>query len=231
MCVLTYIPHGKGHFTITHNRDENIHRPFALPPTSYVIDGETVVGPLDPQSGGTWFALHQDWVCCLLNGGFEKHQRKTAYRESRGTVIPSFFKYLDVAKFMYHFNAIGFEPFTLVVFNLKKLEVHQLVWDEHIFHCLRLDGQKPHIWSSSTLYSQEVKKGRQQLFDHFNTSHPNADQVLDFHQINRENDWRESLFVNIDDVIKTVAITQASGCYPNIKLRYKAFQEGGKVNA
>jgi uncharacterized protein with NRDE domain len=70
MCVLTYIPQSDGRIAITHNRDEHIQRPAAIPPQAYLIGNQEVTYPKDPIGGGTWFAHNEDWVVCLLNGAF-----------------------------------------------------------------------------------------------------------------------------------------------------------------
>ena len=225
MCVLTYIPHADGRVTITHNRDEHILRPEAIAPQAYRIGNEIVTFPKDPQGGGTWFAVHDDWVLCLLNGGFQTHESNAPYKESRGKIITNFFQYADNQQFIQHFSPIGYEPFTLVIFNLKEKKVQQLVWDEQILHIHNLDGAKPLIWSSSTLYNTNVKAMRKRIFEQFSTIKPTTFQIVDFHKMNIDNDLHKSFFVNINDKIKTVAITQVSGRQATMKMKYQAFYE------
>ncbi len=225
MCVLTYIPQKSGLVTITHNRDEHISRPEAVPPQAYSVGNETVIFPKDPQGGGTWFAVHQDWVCCLLNGAFEAHLSQPPYRTSRGTIITSFLQYLDIQCFSAHFNFDGIEPFTFLVFNLKEKKIYQLVWDEKILQIVHLDATKEHIWSSSTLYSSKIKSTRKQIFQQFASIRPSAKQIIDFHKVNINNDLHQSFFVNINDKIKTVAITQVTGRHGNMKMNYLSFYE------
>jgi uncharacterized protein with NRDE domain len=229
MCVLTYIPRKNGLFIITHNRDEHILRPKAIPPKAQLLENEIVTYPIDPQGGGTWFAEHLDFVCCILNGAFHKHESLPPYRSSRGTIIFEFFKYKSVDVFLQKFDPKGLEPFTFVVFDLKNKQIYQLVWDEQIFHCHHIDGTKPQIWSSSTLYNEEIKSTRKKIFNQFATIEPTAQQVIDFHKINVDNDLRKSFFVNIDDQIKTVAITQVSGKYGRKTLEYLPFYERSKA--
>ena len=225
MCVLTYIPHADGRVTITHNRDENILRPEAIPPQAYRIENEIVTFPKDPQGGGTWFAVHDNWVLCLLNGGFEAHESRAPYKESRGTIITKFFQNADNQQFIQKFSPIGYEPFTLVIFNLKEKKVQQLVWDEQILHIQNLDSKKPYIWSSSTLYNAAIKGTRKRIFEQFSSIKPTTFQIVDFHKMNIDNDLHKSFFVNINDKIKTVAITQVSGRQGTMKMKYQAFYE------
>jgi Transport and Golgi organisation 2 len=222
MCVLTYIPNKNGHITFTHNRDEHIMRPPAIPPARYAVGKTQAIYPKDPQSNGTWFALQEQWVCCLLNGGFVQHIRQPKYMASRGTVIPAFLKSGDTFEFMRMFDPVGFEPFTLIVFDLLRHQLLQFTWDEHIFHVHHLDSAQPHIWSSSTLYNLSIKTSRQRLFKQFLDIHPNTEQIFDFHSLHKD-DPSNSLFVNIEDNIKTVSITQVSGQYKDMVLYYRAF--------
>ena len=223
MCVLTYIPHTDGRVTITHNRDEHILRPEAIPPRSYQIGKEQVTYPKDPQGGGTWFAVHEDYVLCLLNGAYEKHESKPPYAASRGTIITQFFNHLSPQRFVNNFQPIGYEPFTLVIFDVKLHKIVQLVWDEKILQIRNFDSKVAHIWSSSTLYNTAIKATRVQIFNQFVTIKPTAAQIIDFHKVNINNDLHQSFFVNINDKIKTVAITQVSGRHNTMKMSYEAF--------
>lgn len=223
MCVLTYVPHGDKSVTITHNRDEHIQRPVAIPPKEYLIENQRIRFPKDPLGGGTWFASNDDWVVCLLNGAFEVHERKATYRESRGKIITGFFQNPDMQDFIERFDPIGIEPFTFVAFNLIQQQVYQMIWDEKVLHIMTLDATKPHIWSSATLYNQKIRTIRGKIFQQFCEEKPNSHQILDFHKVNIDNDLHKSFFVNINDVIKTVAITQISTQSHKIKMNYLAF--------
>lgn len=223
MCVLTFIPHADGQFTLTHNRDEHVLRPAAWPPAAWFPEKTTAIFPKDPQGGGTWFALHDDWILCLLNGGFEKHVRKPPYSGSRGLVILQFLERPDFAVFEKKFDPTGLEPFTLVAFDLKNRALHQLVWDERMLHIRGLAADESHIWSSATLYDSRVRAARRRVFERFIQQKPTATQALDFHRLHSENDLGDSFFVNINDQICTVAITQASGRHGQMRLNYEAF--------
>jgi hypothetical protein len=223
VCVLTYIPQSDGRIAITHNRDEHILRPTAIPPQAYSIGNQEVTFPKDPQGGGTWFAHNDEWVVCLLNGAFEAHERKAQYRVSRGTVITEFFQNPDIQYFTSHFEPQGIEPFTMVLVHLTEKKLHQLIWDEQILHIRKLDASKPHIWSSSTLYNAKIKATRNIIFQQFAELKPTPLQIIDFHKTNIDNDLHKSFFVNINDTIKTVAITQIFSKKNKMKMRYLAF--------
>jgi uncharacterized protein with NRDE domain len=223
MCVLTYIPQPYGCVTITHNRDEHITRPTALPPTTYLVGAEKVIYPKDPQGEGTWFAVHQDWVCCMLNGAYQLHERKKTYRLSRGQVILYFMQHLDIQSFVSNFNAYDMEPFTFIAFDLKRQKIHQVIWDEKTLNLQHLSSKLPHIWSSVTLYNPEIRSMRKTIFEKFLEKKPNNQSILDFHQLNAKDSLGNGFFVNIDNRVRTVAITQVTGKYEEMELKYNGF--------
>jgi Transport and Golgi organisation 2 len=223
MCVLTYVPKGVEGVIVTHNRDEHQLRPEAVAPQVYQIEGESVCFPKDPLGGGTWFALHKDWLCCLLNGGFEKHISAGNYQRSRGTVILDFFKYKDSTSFAEGFDARGLEPFTLVLIALSPRQVLEFVWDGKTLHQKTRDADESHIWSSSTLYDRTVKQGREEMFRVFIEKNQAAEDLINLHKTQIDNDLKKSLFVNIEDRIKTVAITQAYSESDGMRLQYLRF--------
>lgn len=225
MCVLTFIPHSDGKITITHNRDEHISRLEAWPPKEWVVGQTKAIFPKDPLSDGTWFALHEDWVCCILNGGFERHERNPPYRVSRGTVILRFLEWLNIDKFTNNFDAIGIEPFTFVTFDLKNRKIYELVWDGRILHLRNLSFEASHIWSSVTLYNTAVSQSRKHIFDQFVAQKPDQAAIMDFHHLYADQDLGTGFRVNIDDQIHTVAITQVTGNHGAIQLKYESFYE------
>jgi uncharacterized protein with NRDE domain len=225
MCTLTYIPLKNGDIAITHNRDEHRLRPAAIPPQAYPVGSGKAVFPKDPQSNGTWYAMHKDWVCCLLNGGFERHVSTPPYRRSRGTVIPDFLTTLDMGTFTAQFDAQGMEPFTFVAFDLKKQVVHQLVWDEKALHWQKLNPLSAHIWCSVTLYDSLIYKKRRSLFERFIDTQPGADAVFNFHQLYAGEKHDVGFFVNIDNQIYTVAIIQSiNAVRGGMSWRYESFE-------
>ena len=100
MCTVSFIPLGNNEFYLTSNRDEWNLRP-TLAPVTEIIAGQEVTFPKDETAGGTWIAAGENGrVCCLLNGAFERHERKLPYGLSRGKVILMAFEYENVADFL-----------------------------------------------------------------------------------------------------------------------------------
>jgi Transport and Golgi organisation 2 len=223
MCVLTYIPTATGHCIMTHNRDEHMTRPMALPPESRVVGDTSAVFPVDPVGGGTWFAAHQDWVCALLNGGFRPHVRQLPYTRSRGTIITDFLKVRDWVTFTEYFDGHGMEPFTFIAFGIETMALYQMVWDGQVAHLRQLDHSQPHIWSSSTLYDDREKQNRKNIFFDLLQLAPNAEEVFKFHERHQQNDPANSFFVRRDDSIHTVAIIQCAITQEQYHIKYKTF--------
>jgi uncharacterized protein with NRDE domain len=224
MCTLTFIPDKSGKVVITHNRDEHFQRPVAVPPAVYPVSlSDTAIYPKDPQSSGTWFAMHTDWVCCMLNGGFERHQCVPPYKRSRGTVIPDFLSKLNMEVFTQQFDPLGMEPFTFVAYHIQSKVLHQLVWDEKALHWQKPNQTKPHMWCSATLYNSEVRRKRKQVFERFIGTSPDAEAVFQFHQLHAGEQQDEGFFVNINHQIHTVAIMQCVYLDVEMTYRYQAF--------
>ncbi len=216
MCALTFVPHTDGSITVTHNRDEHYTRPEAIAPQ---WNGHAWY-PTDPQGGGTWFAQHPDWVCCLLNGGFETHTRQLPYRKSRGSVIPSFLDYLSLHRFELNFDPTGIEPFTLVLVGLQDRTLCQFVWDGLVLHKQVFPFGEARIWSSATLYAAEVRQARVLQFAEFNKNSPQASQIIAYHRRFVAGQPDQSLAVDLPNGISTVAITQVSGRWGQIEHYY-----------
>jgi uncharacterized protein with NRDE domain len=84
MCTVTLIPKGTNNFVLTSNRDEAPNR-HTLSPDFYNIENTKLLFPKDEVAGGSWIGVSEKQrVLCILNGGFEKHERKATYRLSRG---------------------------------------------------------------------------------------------------------------------------------------------------
>jgi Transport and Golgi organisation 2 len=233
MCALTYVPIADGGFVLTHNRDEHSLRPKAIEPQLYMLNGQEAWYPLDPQSGGTWFAWDAHRVACLLNGGFQAHQRKASYRMSRGNVILGLLSETNSDHFMQSVDFSGMEPFTLIIFEKKLRQLIQLVWDERICHILHPNASVAHIWSSATLYNDDVQVARGRMFTQQlpRLQHPEA--CWAFHRANAGADAASTLYIKSEQPIKTVATLQVFGRGSDNFWRYEAINttEGVTITA
>lgn len=223
MCVLTYIPTNSGYFA-TSNRDEATARTAAIPPKSYEINGQVLYFPKDPQGGGTWFATNGNQTVCLLNGGYKNHVRKLPYRQSRGLVVLDFFGYDSVKQFYKNYTFDDIEPFTLVVFDGSET-IQEIRWTGTKTDLNALDGTQPQIWSSATLYSDEIIAERKAwFFDFLANEIVTENSILDFHNFGGRHNEQNAIRMNRNEVLKTVAITQFTVSTEQCAVRYEDLQ-------
>ena len=221
MCTVTFFYRGNNDFVLTSNRDELPSRK-TLFPNVYEEHSASLLYPKDVVAGGTWLGVSScKRVVCLLNGGFINHQRKLEYRKSRGVVVKEFLATKNIISLVATYDFTDIEPFTLVIVDYNnKLQLLELVWDgEATFF-----NQKPlgsYMWSSSSLYTEKMKKIRQQWFSDFlNDSDSTNEMVLKFHQEAGNNDTNFALMMD-RLFIKTVSISQVQKSDANVSMWYK----------
>jgi hypothetical protein len=206
MCTVTYIPL-KDSILFSSNRDEDPGRKTDTP-RLHILDNTTLLYPKDGEAGGSWIGLNESGVLViLLNGGFAKHERRPAYRHSRGIIVISMLASEDPVKYWNTCNFDNIEPFSLVVYANKKL--HHFVWTGIEKHSVEPDTTIPHIWSSSTLYDISAKNYRLNKFNEFIVSGKivNKESVLNFlYNADRE-DILNGFVMNRHEHVKTCSIS------------------------
>jgi len=222
MCTVSFIYKGNQAFVLTSNRDESPMRD-ATQPSVYNISNTKMIFPKDIVAGGTWIGMSEKKrVVCLLNGGFEAHERLLEYRQSRGVVVKDFLAADSIMETIKIYNLLEIEPFTIVIVDWnEKLQLLELVWDgtQKHFQTLPLT---PHIWSSSSLYTQKMKQLRRNWFADFQQKNTlNAVSILDFHKNAGIGD------ANVDTMmdrgfVKTISITQVEKEKDTITMNYHA---------
>ncbi|MBU3822057.1 NRDE family protein [Flavobacteriaceae bacterium XHP0103] len=230
MCTVTIIPKGKNGFVLTSNRDEDPSRQ-SLNPDFYLAEGVKLLYPKDEMSGGTWVGISEKNRCvCILNGGFEKHERKPSYRKSRGVVAKDFLiaDAIETSLETYNLNAI--EPFTMLVVDWNDvLRLFELVWDGEKKHIKEL-SLEAEIWSSSTLYSDPMKKKRKQWFETFKKDNElTVDSLLRFHKSAGENNDDYGVIMD-RGFVKTTSITQVIKADDAIEMHYENLQNNQKAS-
>jgi uncharacterized protein with NRDE domain len=209
MCTVSFV-NVHDRIIITSNRDEKIIRPSAIPPRDYTINGKNVIFPKDPKAGGTWFVVDADGtVLVLLNGADEKHKVVLPYRKSRGLIVLDIISSLSPKDFWEEIDLENIEPFTLVLF--QNSELFQLRWNGIQKETTALDAHKNHVWSSSTLYSREIREKRSNWFNTFLETNPEISEaeMLRFHRYTEEGNQENGLVINRNDEMKTLSITQS----------------------
>lgn len=184
MCTVTYIPTTKG-FIFTSNRDEQPKR-VTLPPAYYQESGVNLFFPKDKIAGGTWIGVaEQKRLVCLLNGGFVYHDPTIKYPKSRGVVVTAMLTTYNLEHTLKTIDLEGVAPFTLIVVDWKNNhKAYELIWCNKTRHVTELDVDESYIWSSSTLYTDEIKTERKKWFtkDVLSQSGTTKEKVLEFHQ-------------------------------------------------
>lgn len=229
MCTVSFIYKGNQEFVLTSNRDESPTRATNLP-VAYEVLGAKMIYPKDAVAGGTWIGMSEKKrVVCLLNGGFRIHKRLPEYRHSRGIVVKDFLASDVILETVEAYNLDLIEPFTIVIVDWNEgIQLFELVWDGTQKHFQKLPLTIPHIWSSSTLYTEEMKQLRRDWFADFQQKNAlNAVSILDFHQNAGIGD------VNVDTmmdrgVVKTISITQVEKSEEIVTMKYQDFNSGLK---
>lgn len=225
MCTVTLFVTNSNNFVLTSNRDEAPNR-VSLPPDNYDIEGVKMMFPKDKLAGGSWIGVSDmNRVLCVLNGGFTKHSRKDKYRLSRGVVMRDLLSCKDIVSAVEGYELHDIEPFTLVMVDWNKgLRFFELVWDGEQKHFRELPLQ-PKIWSSSTLFNDQMKQERRQWFkDFLSANELNKETILDFHT-NTETDNTEYGVIMDRSFVKTTSITQVVKQDNMISMKFNNLQE------
>lgn len=208
MCTVTFV-NSKGKIILTSNRDEKVVRLSAIPPKNYIRKGKHLIFPKDSKAGGTWYVVDDEGTALvLLNGASVKHEVKLPYRKSRGLIVLDIIEHKSPKDFWSVINLENIEPFTLVLYEKNKL--FQLRWDGFQKETIELNANENHIWSSVTLYSEEIREKRASWFASFLTGKDeiSALEMLDFHRYTEKDNKENGLVINRDNKLKTLSITQ-----------------------
>ncbi len=221
MCTVTYIPKENSEFILTHNRDEDIKRAIATPPIEKLINGEKHLLPIDPQGGGTWIGISETGrVASLLNGGSESYNYNPPYRHSRGKVILDYFSCPDFISFYNSYNFNELEPFTLLVFEDNNM--FELIVNESNISMKELDVKKPHIYSSSSLYTDKSKEERRLSFFEwfYKTQNISQETAMKFHHNFLFEKEKDKSKIWGDYILNTVSITSVYSTLDKAEIHY-----------
>lgn len=207
MCTVTFIPL-QGRVLLTSNRDEKGVRKKATAPNIHTIDQTKVLFPQDAQAGGTWIGASESGsVMVLLNGGFIKHEPAASYRKSRGLIFLDILSQQNVLSAYKKINLLGIEPFTLIIWEGACL--HECRWSGEEKYIREVDATQPHIWSSVTLYTQDIIQKREHWFTEWLQQHPypNSEDILSFHLFGGKEDVENGIRMNRNNEMLTVSVT------------------------
>jgi hypothetical protein len=209
MCTVTYIKKGNK-IIIKSNRDEHIDRPLSTAPEKIQVGNQFMIYPRDSKANGTWFvAKNNGTVYVLLNGADKKHPPNLEYARSRGLVLLELASKEDYLVGWNNLNLSNIEPFTVIAVAKKTLV--QLRWNGTQKQTLFLDFNMPHIWSSATLYTDEIIKKRKQWFELFlneNKLNLNSNSLWSFHTQTQCEDKENGIIINREQKMLTKNVTQ-----------------------
>jgi hypothetical protein len=225
MCTVTYIPTESGAI-ITSNRDEKTQRERAIPPIEYQIANTKIRFPKDPKGGGSWIATTASKIVVLLNGATANHIKNANYRKSRGLVLTELAISENTISFWENVDLVAIEPFTIICFENSKLV--QFQWDASQKYFLEKDSSQPHIWSSATLYSPEIRNKRRDWFTEFLAKKEQAspEDILHFHLFTEKENKDFGLQINRNEELKTMSVTQCIYKNNNIDMNYFDLLDG-----
>jgi uncharacterized protein with NRDE domain len=209
MCTVSFVKTDTK-IIITSNRDEQLIRPSAIAPKNYRVNGKNVIYPKDPKGGGTWLVVDENGtLVVLLNGASEKHTFNLGYNKSRGLIVLDIIFHSSPRNFWNIIDLDSIEPFTIVLF--QEQELFQLRWDGIKKEAIKLGTDKRYIWSSSTLYSKEIREERSDLFKVFLEKNAiiTERKLYDFHRYSEAQNQENGLVINRNDKLKTLSITQS----------------------
>jgi hypothetical protein len=226
MCTVSFIPISEHDFILTSNRDESPKRETHFP-RIYEQGQVKLLYPKDKLAGGTWIGTSErQRLICLLNGGFKPHKRKKKYRMSRGRIVTDLLTAENIDMELNEYDLKDIEPFTLILVNWKQdLQLKELVWDGTDKY-LSDKPIQPVIWSSSLLYSEKVKKKREQWFEDFlnSTEVFTEDAIINFHKNAGEGDIENNLIMN-RKFVRTKSITKIKKNMDICTMRYEDLTE------
>ena len=221
MCTVTFLPLENNNFILTSNRDEQRQRE-TFPPKKYEENGIALFYPKDKLAGGTWIGTSsKNRLVCVLNGAFIRHKRKESYKKSRGVIAKEILKAPDFKNYIENLELEGIEPFTMVIidWNNNNLNLFELVWDENQQHFSKLKNE-PKIWSSATLYTQEMTGIRKNWFQNYLAENEiSPESILGFHH-SEIGDKEQSIFMK-RSYVETVSITSVKKEDTAIEMLYE----------
>lgn len=224
MCTVSYIP-ANGSVFLTSNRDEKKWRSVAIHPEFYSCQSGKLVFPKDPDAGGSWIGAHEaGHAIVFLNGARQRHEKKPPYRLSRGLVLLNLLDDLSPVSKFESISLENIEPFTAVIFDGQHL--FQGRWDGVKKELIELDSSQPHIWSSCTLYTDEIIEKRSSWFDEWIQKHPQPaeEEILHFHLFTGDGDNRNDLRMNRDGNEFTVSVTSMEITAEKVNMKYHDLQ-------
>lgn len=144
----------------------------------------------------------------MLNGAFAPHMRKAKYRESRSIIFLDIFDSDNPVKKFSDTDLSDIEPFTLVVWLKQNGTLWEMRWDEYEKFVTSLPADVPNMWSSATLFDEEMMARRKRWFNEWRVSQDliTGEAIRWFHEHGGEGFERMNLNLN-QGTVRTLSIT------------------------
>lgn len=229
MCTVLYLPSKEG-ICFVSLRDESPTRNTAFKPKIINDLGLEFISPIDPEGGGTWLGANKlGDVIILLNGGFIKHKHLPKYRKSRGLIVTELLSNELPYQQWLKLDLDNIEPFTLVIYSESKL--YHVVWDGEQKHEFEINTELPHIWSSATLYTEEAKHKRSNIFETWIATKPEINRETVFEFFSSNHDIENGFLMNRADMVKTLSYSFVEYSFDGaVKLTYEDFADDSVNN-
>jgi uncharacterized protein with NRDE domain len=182
MCTVTLFKQDDRLFLFM-NRDERHDRAEELPPR-FLNETQSIIAPIDPESGGTWIASSDEgYIACLLNGYDPSDITRTNITKSRGVIIADILSATDPFAAAASFDGSHFASFRLIVCTVEKQHIYS--WDGEHYNSTRFQAeyqQRAFFITSSSLDEPQVVDARCALFhEQVATYEPKAHHIPQWH--------------------------------------------------
>ena len=206
MCTVSFYKN-KTQTIITSNRDEHHSRAKALPPKVYQTEKLQLIYCKDAQANGTWMTLRNDGTTIvLLNGALERHKLNPPYKKSRGLVLLDIINEENCLQKYKDNDLTTIEPFTIIIYHNQLL--HECIWNGDEKFITKKSTEENHIWSSVTLYDEEFRNRKRDLFQQLvqTKDELSTDDILQFHH--SKQDLENGFIINRNQQLLTFSVTQ-----------------------
>lgn len=221
MCTVSFVPVKDG-CVFTFNRDEQPQRQTPEYIVHQMLNGKNIYYAKDVKAGGSWFAVDSKGnIAMLFNGAFAKHTKRTLYKKSRGLFLLELIATAEMLLCFKQLDLSGIEPFSILLFENKTL--YRLTWDGFTKHITPLEMDRPHIFSSATLYEENMQQQRKIWLNNFlgEQENVNEETMYNFHSTYNTADKQNGLLIYREGSCSTLSISQA--IFKNKKLQVKHY--------
>lgn len=209
MCTVSVVP-AKGAYIFTFSRDEAPDRYTPLFAEQQQLPHKKIFFAKDSRAGGSWFtADDRGNIAMLFNGAFCRHEHNDSCTKSRGIILMELFAATGMKMHFEKAAFTGTAPFSVILFEQGIL--YRLTWDGLQKHVTALLRETGYIFSSATLYNENIQAARRQWLAHYlkTQQHIDGGALLHFHTTYNDGDKENGLVIKRPGSCSTLSISQA----------------------